>query len=188
MPPALGTILFVVFVGPGPVIGLVPWLLSGWTLSPPLGGWEWTRAIGAALFAAGLPVLVDSLVRFVREGRGTPTPIAPTERLVVSGLYRHLRNPMYVAVASMVAGQGLFLGSRPVLIYAGCLAAAFHAFVRLYEERALRRRFGSDYEAYCRAVMRWWPRWSPWRSAGSWRGETPVSPDEIPPSVPAALQ
>jgi protein-S-isoprenylcysteine O-methyltransferase Ste14 len=154
---ALGTILFVLFVGPGPVIGLVPLLLSGWRLRPPLLGWEPFRFIGVALLLLGLPVLVDALVRFVRRGRGTPAPVAPPERLVAVGAYRYVRNPMYVAVVAMILGQALLLGSAPVLVYAAGAFLAFHLFVVLYEEPDLRRRFGDDYLAYTRRVRRWVP-------------------------------
>ena len=108
---ALGTILFVLFVGPGPVIGLVPLLLSGWRLRPPFLGWAPFRLIGVALLLLGLPVLVDALIGFVRRGRGTPAPVAPPERLVAVGAYRWVRNPMYVAVVAMILGQALLLGS-----------------------------------------------------------------------------
>jgi protein-S-isoprenylcysteine O-methyltransferase Ste14 len=153
---ALGTILFVLFVGPGPVIGLVPLLLSGWRLRPPFLGWEPFRWIGAALLLLGLPAMVDALIRFVRR-RGTPAPIAPPERLVVAGAYRHVRNPMYVAVVAMILGQALLLGSWAVLVYAAGAFLAFHLFVVLYEEPDLRRRFGDGYVAYTRRVRRWIP-------------------------------
>lgn len=168
--PAVATILFVLFVGPGPVIGVVPWLLSGWRLEAPLLGWAGFRWIGAALFLSGMPVLGGALVRFVREGRGTPAPFWPTERLVVTGLYRHVRNPMYLGVVAMILGQGLFFGSRAILLYAACAAVAFHFFVRLHEEPSLRRRFGAEYEAYCREVPRWRPRLTPWLAGGAAEG------------------
>jgi protein-S-isoprenylcysteine O-methyltransferase Ste14 len=152
-----GTILFVVLV-PGTVVVLVPRWLSGWALRPPLFGWTPGRWIGVALLLVGLPVFLDFLVGFVRRGRGTPAPVAPPERLVVSGVFRWVRNPGYVAVLSMVAGQGLLLGSAAVLAYAACLALGFHLFVVLYEEPTLRRQFGEEYAAYCRRVPRWVPR------------------------------
>ncbi|TMB54178.1 MAG: isoprenylcysteine carboxylmethyltransferase family protein, partial [Deltaproteobacteria bacterium] len=104
------------------------------------------------------PLFLDFLVGFVRRGHGTPAPIAPPERLVVSGGFRYVRNPGYIAVVSMVVGQGLFLGSKAVLVYAACLALGFHLFVVLYEEPALRGQFGEQYAAYCRRVARWLPR------------------------------
>jgi protein-S-isoprenylcysteine O-methyltransferase Ste14 len=152
----LGTILFVALV-PGSVIGLGPWLLSGWRAGPPFGG-AWTRWAGVALFFAGLPVFVNFLVRFVWEGHGTPAPVAPPRRLVVGGPFRFVRNPGYLGVLAMLFGQGLFLASPAVLVYAAGVAAAFHVFVVLYEEPTLRRQFGATYEEYCREVPRWLPR------------------------------
>jgi protein-S-isoprenylcysteine O-methyltransferase Ste14 len=144
------------------VAGTVPWLLSRWRMRPPFWGWAGFRAVGILLIAAGLPVLVAAVVRFVRQGRGVPTPVLAARHLVVTGLYRYVRNPMYVAVLSVIVGQGLLLGSAPVLRYALVVAAGFHLFVLLHEEPWLRHRFGAEYEAYCRGVRRWWPRLRPW--------------------------
>jgi protein-S-isoprenylcysteine O-methyltransferase Ste14 len=157
---ALGSALFLV-VAPGVVAGLVPWLLTGWqpgAARPPL------QVIGALLIVAGAVVLLDAFARFVVEGLGTPAPVAPTERLVVGGLYRHVRNPMYLAVGATIVGQALLL-SRPILLlYAAAFAVVVLAFVRGYEEPTLERRFGTEYEEYRRAVPGWWPRLRPWRS------------------------
>jgi protein-S-isoprenylcysteine O-methyltransferase Ste14 len=124
------------------------------------------RVLGAILLVAGLIVLVQAFVRFVVEGLGTPAPIAAPERLVVGGLYRYVRNPMYVAILGAIIGQALLLGQLGLLLYAAALWLIFGAFVRLYEEPTLRRRFGADYEAYRRAVPAWWPRLRPWKSSG----------------------
>jgi protein-S-isoprenylcysteine O-methyltransferase Ste14 len=120
--------------------------------------------LGAVLIAAGLVVLVQAFVRFVVEGIGTPAPVAPTEHLVVGGLYRHVRNPMYLAVAAIIVGQALVLGRPALLLYAAAFVAVTASFVRLYEEPVLRERFGAEYEAYRRAVPGWWPRRHPWRA------------------------
>ncbi len=154
---ALGTILFVVLV-PGNVIIVVPYVLSGWHVAPAFFGIRLLRWVGVALIVAALPLFGDFVVRFVREGRGTPVPIAPTERLVVGGPYRFVRNPGYVAVLAMILGQALVFGSTQVLVYAAALALGFHLFVVLNEEPTLQRRFGSQYERYCRLVPRWLPR------------------------------
>jgi protein-S-isoprenylcysteine O-methyltransferase Ste14 len=151
----LGTVVFTLAV-PGIVVGLAPDLLSGWRLASSVG----LRVLGALLILAALPVFGAFLVRFVREGIGTPAPIAPPERLVMGGPFQRVRNPGYVAVVALVVGQGLLFGSGAVLAYAVLLALGFHAFVVLYEEPTLRRRFGAEYEAYCRRVPRWWPRFS----------------------------
>ena len=113
------------------------------------------------MILAGLGSLLDSFARFVFVGLGTPAPVAPPTRLVVSGQYRHVRNPMYVAVLAIVIGQGLVLGSG-VLRYAALLWLLFHAFVVLYEEPRLGSRFGAPCEVYRRNVRRWWPRTKPW--------------------------
>ena len=103
-----------------------------------------------------------AFVRFVVEGFGTPAPVAAPERLVVGGVYRYVRNPMYVAVLAAIVGQSLLLGRLGLLLYAGVVWVAVAAFVRFYEEPTLTRRFGADYEAYRRAVPAWWPRLRPW--------------------------
>jgi protein-S-isoprenylcysteine O-methyltransferase Ste14 len=160
--PVLGTILFFL-VAPGTVAGLLPWWISsGWHLEAPILNLELTRYVGAALACAGLAVLIDSFARFALVGEGTPAPVAPTRRLVVSGLYRHVRNPMYVAVVSIVTGQALLLGNDRLLVYAGLVWLVFHAFVVFYEEPALDRLFGEDFRTYRKSVPRWLPRLAPW--------------------------
>ena len=150
---------------PGIVAGLVPWWLTGWRVRQPLPSWAWTplRVAGVALLAAGVVVLVQAFVRFVVEGVGTPAPVAPTQRLVVGGLYRYVRNPMYLAVVATIVGQALALGQPALLGYAVAVGAAMVAFVHGYEEPTLRRQFGAQYEAYRGAVPAWWPRWHPWQ-------------------------
>jgi protein-S-isoprenylcysteine O-methyltransferase Ste14 len=141
-----------------PVVALVPWLISGWRLQAPLFDGEASRWPGVLLFLIGLPIWGDAAVRFVRQGGGTPAPVAAPERLVVSGLYRYVRNPMYVGVLAMIFGQALILGSAGTLIYGLIITVAFHLFVILYEEPTLRQRFGADYIDYCQHVHRWLPR------------------------------
>jgi protein-S-isoprenylcysteine O-methyltransferase Ste14 len=156
--PALGTVLFFA-LAPGIAAGLVPWLISGWEAeSMPLP----LRVLGVLLVGAGVPVLVAAFARFVTEGRGTPAPVAPTERLVVGGLYRWTRNPMYLAVSSVIAGQALLLGSVELAAYLAAFVAAVAAFVKLYEEPTLSETYGAEYEAYRRAVPGWRPRLRPW--------------------------
>jgi protein-S-isoprenylcysteine O-methyltransferase Ste14 len=118
------------------------------------------------LVVAGVGVLLHAFGRFVAEGLGTPAPVAPTRELVVGGLYRYVRNPMYLAVLAVILGQALALGQPVLLPYAAAVGAAFVAFVHWYEEPTLARRFGASYQAYRRAVPGWWPRRHPWRPAG----------------------
>ena len=156
---ALGSGLFLV-VAPGFVAGLVPWWLTGWQAE---STWPPLQVLGGLLILAGVIVLLDAFVRFVVEGIGTPAPVAPTQRLVVGGLYRHVRNPMYLAVGATIVGQALLLGRAILLLYAAAFAVVVLAFVRGYEEPTLARQFGAEYEDYRRAVPGWWPRLRPWR-------------------------
>ena len=161
----VGSFVFFV-VAPATVAGWVPYAWTGWRLQPPLAGLPAGRIVGAVLVAVSVAALIECFGRFSLVGRGTPAPVLPTESLVVSGLYRFTRNPMYVAVVAAIAGQGLILGSRGLLGYAAVVWLAFHAFVLGYEEPTLRRRF-RDYEAYSRHVPRWIPRLSPWTPSES---------------------
>jgi protein-S-isoprenylcysteine O-methyltransferase Ste14 len=159
----VGSIVFLV-LAPGIVAGLVPWWLTDWRVREPLPYWAPLRVAGLILLAAGVAVLLRAFARFVVEGLGTPAPVAPTERLVVGGLYRYVRNPMYLAVAATIVGQALALGQPILLLYAAAFAVAVAAFVHWYEEPTLRRQFGQQYEAYRRAVPAWWPRREPWKA------------------------
>jgi protein-S-isoprenylcysteine O-methyltransferase Ste14 len=109
-------------------VGLVPWLLTGW------------------------------FARFALEGLGTPVPVAPTQRLVVGGLYRYVRNPIYIADTAVIVGQALLLGQPWLLLYAVAFLVVAAAFVRRYEEPSLIRQFGAEYDEYRRRVPGWWPR------------------------------
>src|SRR4051812_24496048 len=155
---AIGSLLFLL-IAPGTVAGLVPWLLTGWAIH------DWPqpyatplRLVGAVLIMLGVPVLLHAFARFVLDGVGTPAPVAPPEHLVVGGLYRYVRNPMYLAVAATIVGQALILGRPALLLYAAAFGAIVVSFVRFYEEPTLSRRFGAEYDAYRRAVPGWWPR------------------------------
>ena len=162
---ALGSGVFFA-LAPGVVAGLVPWWLTGWQVRALPAWWQPLRLAGAVLLAAGVVVLVHAFARFVVEGLGTPAPVAPTQELVVGGLYRYVRNPMYLAVLAAILGQALVLGQLVLLPYAALVAAAFVAFVHWYEEPTLARQFGARYQAYRQAVPGWWPRRRPWRPAG----------------------
>ena len=135
----------------------MPWWITRWRLAPPFFGVGAIRYLGAFLAILGLVSLLDSFARFALVGRGTPAPIAPTETLVVSGQHRYVRNPMYLAVLSIVVGQALVFGSVWLLGYSALLLAAFHAFVVGYEEPTLARRYGASYERYRSTVGRWLP-------------------------------
>jgi protein-S-isoprenylcysteine O-methyltransferase Ste14 len=158
---AAGSALFFL-AAPGVVAGVVPWWITGWRPLYPLPFWGVAQVFGAVLVLAGLVVLLRAFGRFVSEGHGTPAPVAPTERLVVGGLYRYVRNPMYLAVLAIIVGQALVLGRLALLWYAVLVWIAVAGFVRVYEEPTLLRQFGESYRAYRRAVPAWIPRLRPW--------------------------
>jgi protein-S-isoprenylcysteine O-methyltransferase Ste14 len=161
---ALGSMIFFA-LAPGVVAGFVPLWLTGWRVRQPLPSWAGTplRVLGVALIAAGAVVLVQAFMRFVVEGVGTPAPIATTQKLVVGGLYRYVRNPMYLAVLAVIVGQAFVLSQPVLLAYATAVGTAMAAFVYGYEEPALADRFGAEFEAYRRSVPAWWPRRRPWQ-------------------------
>jgi protein-S-isoprenylcysteine O-methyltransferase Ste14 len=142
-------------VAPGVVAGVVPFLLTDWDANE---WWLPVRVLGAVVLVASVAVLVQAFARFVFEGRGTPAPVAPTDRLVVGGLYRYVRNPMYIAVVGAIVGQALVLGRVVLIAYAAVVWLVVASFVRLYEEPTLRQQFGADYDAYRAAVPAWVPR------------------------------
>jgi protein-S-isoprenylcysteine O-methyltransferase Ste14 len=161
---AAGSTLFFA-IAPGVVAGLIPWWLTRWQVHGPLAHWAAVRVAGLIMLIAGVIVLAGAFVRFVTEGHGTPAPVAPTERLVIGGLYRYVRNPMYLAVVAAITGQALALGQPALLGYAATAWFTVAAFVRWYEEPALARQFGAQYEAYRRAVPAWRPRTRPWKQS-----------------------
>jgi len=156
----LGSAIFLV-IAPGTLAIYGPWAITRWRFAPPLLGVFSLRILGVLMIVGGLPILLDSFIRFALQGLGTPAPIAPPQRLVVTGLYRWVRNPMYVAVSLLIFGQGLLFGSVRLLEYGLLVWLAFFAFVALYEEPALSRKFGKEYEEYCGQVSRWVPRAKP---------------------------
>jgi protein-S-isoprenylcysteine O-methyltransferase Ste14 len=157
----LGTAIFLV-LAPGTVAGLVPWWITRWRIESSAIARLPVRVAGAVLVAAGMVVLLDSFARFALKGLGTPAPVFPTQHLVVSGLYRYVRNPMYVAVLAVIVGQAFIFGSIRLLEYAALPWLAAHVFVVAYEEPTLRASFGAEYKNYSAAVPRWIPRLTPW--------------------------
>ncbi|HET8651249.1 MAG TPA: isoprenylcysteine carboxylmethyltransferase family protein [Gaiellaceae bacterium] len=151
---AAGSVVFLL-LAPGVVVGLIPWSLTGWESDDV---WVPIRVLGAILIVVGVGVLLHAFARFVVEGIGTPAPVAPTQHLVVGGLYRYVRNPMYLAVIAAIVGQALLLGQLELLAYAALVAAAVASFVHWYEEPTLHRQFGDEYDAYRQAVPGWIPR------------------------------
>jgi len=110
------------------------------------------------VWVVGIFVLLWCFWDFAHKGLGTPAPIDPPKNLVVSGLYRYVRNPMYVGVLIVIAGHFLWFGYWILLPYGGLFFLATHSFVTLYEEPLLRKQFGAEYEVYLREIPRWIPR------------------------------
>jgi protein-S-isoprenylcysteine O-methyltransferase Ste14 len=149
-----GSALFLV-LAPGTMAVLVPYLLTGWDAADP---WIAAQVAGAVLIAAGAAVLLDAFARFALQGLGTPSPTTPTERLVITGPNRYVRNPMYLAVTALILGQWLLLGRPVLLAWAFVFLATTYAFVRGYEEPTLLAEYGEEYERYRATVPGWWPR------------------------------
>ncbi len=149
--------IFFTFLQPGTVAVLIPyWLISArggsFSRDQPL------RYAGLPLMALGTAGLLWCIWDFLAAGRGTISPIDPPRHLVVRGLYRYVRNPMYVAVVTILLGEAIFFLSVPVLIEAGIFFILANLFVMCYEEPALRRKFGESYEEYLQTAGRWIPR------------------------------
>jgi protein-S-isoprenylcysteine O-methyltransferase Ste14 len=158
----IGTIVFLL-LAPGVVAGLIPWLITGWRWHDWAGAVWIVVPIAWIMIAAGAAFLLHAFALFARH-RGTPAPVAPTETLVVTGVYRFVRNPMYLAVLAIILGQALLFGSWWLLVYAAIVLAAFVGFVKVYEEPTLTDTYGQPYLEYRRHVPGWWPRLTPWRA------------------------
>jgi len=126
---------------------------------------QWQTLMAGVLIVAGLTPLLESIRRFVLVGRGTLMPTVPTERLVVSGLYRHVRNPMYVGVMVALVGEIILFKKLDLAVYAALAWLGVHGFVCFYEEPTLKRRYPEDYARYKQNVPRWLPRLSAWQDA-----------------------
>jgi protein-S-isoprenylcysteine O-methyltransferase Ste14 len=150
----LKTLLFTLCV-PGVTLGLVPYLIvTRDAPAHPLGAVRW---LGWALLALGVATMSWCFARFA-VARGTPAPVDPPKELVVVGLYRYVRNPIYLGAFGILLGEILLTGSRALAVYAAAWALACHLFVVWYEEPALARRFGAAYDRYRATVPRWIPR------------------------------
>jgi protein-S-isoprenylcysteine O-methyltransferase Ste14 len=122
--------------------------------------------VGVVLIGAGLTLMYRTISLFVRLGEGTLAPWDPTQRLVVEGPYRHVRNPMISGVLTVLLGEAALFGSPALVWWFLGFLAVNAVWFPLVEEPGLRRRFGGDYEEYARAVPRWIPRRTPWAPPG----------------------
>jgi len=153
---ALRSLLWTILL-PGVVAGYVPLWLFG-VARVPLSLANPLQVGGLVAIGAGSALLLACIWEFARSGRGTLSPVDPPKELVVQGLYRYVRNPMYLSVTLVVLGEALLAGSRGLLLYWTIWFVAVNVFVMGYEEPTLRRRFGESYERYLRDVRRWVPR------------------------------
>jgi protein-S-isoprenylcysteine O-methyltransferase Ste14 len=147
--------LFFALLQPGVVAGLLPYLIlrsnHGWHLPD----WISLPYAGVLLWIPGFVILVKCIADFAREGKGTLSPVDPTKKLVISGLYRYSRNPMYVGVMLMLVGEVIFFQSGMLAIYVALIFLLFYGFVIWFEEPRLNKAFGQEYAAYKKAVRRW---------------------------------
>jgi len=157
---------FIVLLAIPAVITLVfDGLSVGWGLAPPLSFLP--IALGLALMALGLLLMVHTIRLFVTVGEGTLAPWDPTQRLVVRGTYRYVRNPMISGVLSILLGEAVLLGSLPVFIWFALFLVGNAIYMPLSEEPGLEERFGEEYRQYKRNVPRWLPRHTPWEGPSS---------------------
>ncbi len=148
--------LFFTIIHPGLVAGLIPWWILGqqWREQFSLP-FQFYQYAGILFFSLGLTILLSCIIRFALAGRGTLSPIDPTKKLVTSGLYRYTRNPMYLGVLMILAGEALFFKSYHLGIYLLIMMLIFNFFILVFEEPRLRRDFGDEYRSYCSKVRRW---------------------------------
>jgi protein-S-isoprenylcysteine O-methyltransferase Ste14 len=149
-------------LAPGTFAGLIPWWITRWRFAGAGSSWLPVRIAGALVLVVGAVFLIQAFARFVVDGLGTPAPVAPTQRLVVTGVYRWVRNPMYIAVTACIVGQSLLFGQLRLMAYAAVFLAVTVSFVRLYEEPTLARQFPGEYPDYRSAVPGWWLRRHPY--------------------------
>ena len=150
--------VFFTFLLPGTVTVLIPyWIVSSRDFRP-FSSNQWVRYFGIPLILIGAAGLLSCIWQFFSEGRGTLAPIDAPKELVVRGLYKYVRNPMYVLVVTILIGEAVLFSSAALVIEAGIFFSSAYLFVVFYEEPALRRQFGESYERYTNRVGRWIPR------------------------------
>jgi protein-S-isoprenylcysteine O-methyltransferase Ste14 len=148
--------LFFTILHPGLVAGLIPfWILGTKANIPVVQSWRFYQSSGTLLFVIGLAVMLNCILSFAVKGRGTLSPADPTKRLVITGLYRFSRNPMYIGVMMILIGEAIFFQSVNLWIYLVVVCIGFNMFILLHEEPRLRRDFGEEYNRYCQKTRRW---------------------------------
>jgi protein-S-isoprenylcysteine O-methyltransferase Ste14 len=148
--------LFFTILQPGVVAGLLPYWILGSQFSETFkNSISFFQYIAIFIFTAGIAILFYCIGLFVVKGKGTLSPADPTKKLVVSGLYKFSRNPMYIGVILMLMGEAIFFSSSSLWIYSAIVFIAFHLFIIFHEEPRLNRVFGTEYHQYQKTVRRW---------------------------------
>ncbi len=156
MSPLLKTLIFLLLVPVTGVVLIPRWiLLSGWNRAFEIGNWN---LAGVPFIALGAAALLWCFWDFATFGKGTPAPIDPPKVFVSRGLYRWVRNPMYLAIGLILTGEAILFESWTLLVFTVFIWLIQHLFVLLYEEPVLKQKFGPEYEAYLKSVPRWLPR------------------------------
>jgi protein-S-isoprenylcysteine O-methyltransferase Ste14 len=148
--------LFFTILQPGLVAGLIPyWILGRKAMSVPIQPQKFHQYLGVMIFIVGLGIMLSCIVNFAIKGRGTLSPADPTKHLVVAGLYKYSRNPMYLGVIMMLIGEAVFFQSSALWIYLVVVFIGFHLFILMHEEPRLKKDFEAEYKEYCKKVRRW---------------------------------
>lgn len=148
--------LFFTILQPGLVAGLIPYWIIGFNVDSMIGQtWQWHHYSGLIIFTLGLFIMFWCIASFAIKGKGTLSPADPTKELVITGLYKFSRNPMYVGVILILIGEAVFFLSTELWVYTLFIFSTFNIFIWLVEEPRLRKDFGEAYHLYCQKVCRW---------------------------------
>ena len=147
--------LFLTLLQPGIVAGAIPYYLLKSASFPAPADTTLQRTIGIVIGLLGLVLMFDCIYRFASEGKGTLSPADPTQKLVLRGMYRYSRNPMYLGVMGILLGEAIFWNHGWLWAYSAFIGLAFHTFIVFREERRLLHDFGDEYLRYCKKVRRW---------------------------------
>ncbi|SHH53714.1 Phospholipid methyltransferase [Chryseolinea serpens] len=148
--------LFFTILQPGVVAGLIPFLIARKNFEHSADqAFQIHHYAGIAVCLTGIGITLHCIANFAIHGRGTLSPADPTKQLVISGLYRFSRNPMYVGVMLMLIGEAIFTQSTGLLVYSIGIFTAFNLFIVFREEPRLKKDFGTSYHEYCKTVRRW---------------------------------
>lgn len=144
---------------PGTVVVYIPYRILEPVSLPAPASWAADQYAAALLSLGGASMLLYCIWTFASVGRGTLAPFDETRKLVIVGLYRYVRNPMYIGVLLILLAEAWFFRSADLLLYAGFCFVFANLLVVGYEENRLRHKYGEAFRHYCRQAGRWWPRW-----------------------------